>query len=59
MSSFKDLRIVDNFYQTSLVFPMSAARKGCVAWAKENGVELITEEHRKIINDKRAREKKK
>lgn len=22
MSSFKDLRIVDNFYQTSLFFPM-------------------------------------
>ena len=26
--------------------------------AKENGVELITEEHMKIINDKRAKEKK-
>lgn len=33
--------------------------KGCVAWAKENGVELITAEHMKIINDKRAEEKKK
>lgn len=33
--------------------------KGCVAWAKENGVELITEEHMKIINDKRAKEKNK
>ena len=33
--------------------------KGCVAWAKENGVELINEEHMKIINDKRAEEKKK
>jgi hypothetical protein len=33
--------------------------KGCVAWAKENGVELITAEHMKIINDKRAAEKKK
>lgn len=33
--------------------------KGCVAWAKENGVELITEEHMKIINDKRAKEKSK
>lgn len=33
--------------------------KGCVDWAKENGVELITEEHMKIINDKRAEEKKK
>ena len=33
--------------------------KGCVAWAKENGVELITAEHMQIINDKRAKEKKK
>ena len=24
MSSFKDLRVVDNFYQTSLFFPMPA-----------------------------------
>ena len=31
--------------------------KGCVDWAKENGVTLITEEHMKIINDKRAKEK--
>jgi len=31
--------------------------KGCVDWAKENGVELITAEHMQIINDKRAREK--
>ena len=33
--------------------------KGCVAWAKENGVELIDETHMKIINDKRSEEKKK
>ncbi len=33
--------------------------KGCVDWAKENGVELITAEHMKIINDKRAKEKNK
>ncbi len=33
--------------------------KGCVSWAKENGVELVTEEHMKIINDKRAKEKDK
>ena len=31
--------------------------KGCVKWAKENNVELITEEHMKIINDKRSKEK--
>ncbi|MBR2325680.1 MAG: flavin reductase [Clostridia bacterium] len=33
--------------------------KGCVAWAKENGVERITAEHMQIINDKRAKEKEK
>jgi len=33
--------------------------KGCVSWAKENGVTLVTEEHMKIINDKRAQEKNK
>ena len=37
---------------------LPAALKGCVAWAKENGVTLITEEHMNIINDKRAKEKK-
>ena len=38
---------------------LPTALKGCVAWAKENGVTLITEEHMNIINDKRAKEKKK
>lgn len=33
--------------------------KGCVKWAKENNVELITAEHMKIINDKRSKEKSK
>jgi flavin reductase (DIM6/NTAB) family NADH-FMN oxidoreductase RutF len=33
--------------------------KGCGSWAKENGVTLVTEEHMKIINDKRAQEKNK
>lgn len=33
--------------------------KGCVDWAKENGVTLITAEHMQIINDKRAKEKNK
>ena len=33
--------------------------KGCVAWAKENGVDLVTAEHMQIINDKRAKEKNK
>ena len=33
--------------------------KGCVDWAKENNCELITEREMSIINDKRAKEKKK
>lgn len=36
---------------------LPTALKGCVAWAKENGVTLITAEHMDIINDKRSREK--
>jgi len=31
---------------------------GCVDWAKENGVTLITSEHMTIINDKRSRERR-
>ena len=33
--------------------------KGCVAWAKEHDVTLVTEEHMAIINDKRSKEKNK
>lgn len=33
--------------------------KGCVDWARENNVTLITAEHMDIINDKRSAEKKK
>ena len=33
--------------------------KGCVAWARENNVDLITAEHMQIINDKRSKEKSK
>ena len=36
---------------------LPTALKGCVSWARENGVTLITEEHMNIINDKRAKEK--
>ena len=33
--------------------------KGCVDWAKENNVTLITEKEMQIINDKRSKEKTK
>ena len=38
---------------------LPTALKGCVAWAKENGVEVIDAAEMKIINDKRSKEKKK
>lgn len=37
---------------------LKAALQGCVDWARQNGVTLITPEHMKIINDKRSSEKK-
>jgi hypothetical protein len=37
---------------------LNTALKGCVSWAKDNGVALITGEHMDIIKDKRAKEKK-
>ena len=37
---------------------LTTALRGCVEWARQNSVTLITPEHMKIINDKRAKEKK-
>ena len=34
MSSFKDLRIVDNFYQTSAFFPMPTV---CISTINDDG----------------------
>ena len=36
---------------------LNTALNGCVKWAKDNDVSLITDEHMDIINDKRSREK--
>jgi len=38
---------------------LNTALKGCVKWAKENNVDLLTAEHMEIINDKRSKEKQK
>ncbi len=38
---------------------LPTALKGCVSWAKEHGVTLITAEHMLAINDKRSQEKNK
>ncbi|MBQ4051499.1 MAG: hypothetical protein IJD13_07695, partial [Oscillospiraceae bacterium] len=56
------VKFTDEALKTVLAVPrvfLPLVLKGCVDWAKENGVELITEEHMKIINDKRAKEKEK
>lgn len=56
------VKFTDDALNTVLAVPrvfLPLVLKGCVAWAKENGVELITAEHMQIINDKRAKEKKK
>ena len=56
------VKFTDDALMTILGVPrvfLSVVLKGCVQWAKENNVELITAEHMKIINDKRAKEKSK
>ena len=56
------IKFTDDALMTILGVPrvfLSVVLKGCVDWAKENNVDLITAEHMKIINDKRAKEKAK
>ena len=56
------VKFTDDALETILGVPrvfLPTVLKGCVAWAKENNVELVTAEHMKIINDKRAKEKNK
>ena len=56
------VKFTDEALETILGVPrvfLPVVLKGCVSWAKENGVELVTAEHMKIINDKRAKEKAK
>ena len=56
------IKFTDEALETILNVPrvfLSMVLKGCVEWAKENNVNLITAEHMKIINDKRSKEKKK
>ncbi len=55
------VKFTDEALETVLGVPrvfLPLVLKGCVDWAKENGVTLIDAEHMKIINDKRAKEKK-
>ena len=57
-----NVKFTDEALKTVLGVPrvfLPLVLKGCVAWAKENDVTLVTEDHMKIINDKRAKEKNK
>lgn len=54
------VKFTDDALKTVLNVPrvfLPLVLKGCVDWAKENGVDLINAEHMQIINDKRAKEK--
>ena len=56
------VKFTDEALMTILGVPrvfLSVVLKGCVAWARENNVTLVTAEHMQIINDKRAKEKAK
>lgn len=55
-------KFTDDAIMTVLAVPrvfLPMVLKGCVQWAKENDVTLITAEHMQIINDKRSKEKNK
>ena len=54
------VKFTDDALMTILNVPrvfLPLVLKGCVDWAKENNVTLVTAEHMQIINDKRAKEK--
>lgn len=56
------VKFTDEALETVLAVPrvfLPLVLKGCVDWAKENDVTMITKEHMQIINDKRAKEKAK
>ena len=57
-----DIKFTDEALKNFVKVPrpfLKTVLNGCVAWAKENGVTLIDDEHVKIINDKRKQEKEK
>ena len=57
-----DVKFTDDALATIVKVPrpfLKLVLQGCVKWADENGVKLITEKEMKIISDKRANEKKK
>lgn len=56
------IKFTDEALTTVLAVPrvfLPMVLRGCVDWARENEVSLITAEHMQIINDKRSKEKNK
>ncbi len=54
------VKFTDDALNTILGVPrifLPVVLRGCVEWAKENNVTLVTAEHMAIINDKRSKEK--
>lgn len=57
-----DIKFTDDACKMLVKVPrvfLNMVLKGCVDWAKENNVTLITEKEMQIINDKRSKEKTK
>ena len=57
-----DVQFTDDALKTIVKVPrpfLKLVLQGCVKWADENGVKVITEKEMKIIADKRSAEKKK
>ena len=57
-----DVEFTDDALKTIVKVPrpfLKLVLQGCVKWADENGVKVITEKEMKIISDKRSAEKKK
>ena len=57
-----DVKFTDEACQMLVKIPrvfLNVVLKGCVSWAKENNVTLITPKEMAIINDKRSKEKNK
>ena len=56
-----DITFTDDALKTIVKVPrpfLKLVLQGCVKWAEENGVKVITEKEMKIIADKRSAEKK-
>jgi hypothetical protein len=55
-----DIKFTDDALEKLVKVPrifLPTALKGCIKWAEENGVKVITAKEMAIINDKRAKEK--